>query len=314
MPAPPVPRRLITITSALLVAVLLGAIAASAAGTGTVEPPPRTAFVARADNPADALAAGPIAGRLGAPLFTTPSNVLDAQAREGLVAYAPALIILTGGTAALSADVEAQVSAAVPGATVRRVFGAGRTETARRLAELIGEYNPAFLPVDATALDSDHLDGYDATAFMPHVLLSDAGAIAMADGSEQCITEPYSPDVDRVAVAQIGLSGRHAAAGAATLFARWLVSTDDGVTWETVSGRISPEDQISGAVMGAISYSDAMALTAGTTYRFAVRVFGGDLDLGRCNMVITATVGAEDQLTFSAFAAADEAAEAANDR
>jgi putative cell wall-binding protein len=149
------PRRGVTALSLTIVVVLLGGmLSAYAAGTGTVDPPPRTAFLARADNPADALAAGPVAGRLGAPLFTTPSDVLDVHAREGLVAYDPELVILTGGPAALGAGVEDAVRAALPQATVRRVFGAGRTETARRLAETIDEYNPGFLPVDATALEA----------------------------------------------------------------------------------------------------------------------------------------------------------------
>jgi hypothetical protein len=44
-----------------------------------------------------------------------------------------------------------------------------------------------------------------------------------------------------------------------------------------------------------VTYTDAVILEAGTTYRFAVLPFGGDLTSGRCNMVITATAGSFDQ-------------------
>lgn len=278
----PTSRSARTALSATLAVALLGGVVAAYAATATVDPPPRTAFLARSDIPVDALAAGPIAGRAGAPLFVTSPTSLGEHAREGLIDADPELVILAGGTGALSAAVEAQVAAALPGATVRRVSGATRSETARRFAELIDEYNPAFLPIDSTAL-------------LPDVILADEGAIAMPTGSTQCITDPYTPDIDRVAVAQIGLSGRNAVVGSTTLFTRLLVSTDDGATWAQVSSRISPEDQVSNTEQGSISYTDVTALSAGTTYRFAVRAFGG-LASGRCNLVVTATPGTGTQL------------------
>ncbi|MFK5688600.1 cell wall-binding repeat-containing protein [Ornithinimicrobium sp. LYQ92] len=279
----PTSRRARTALSATLVAALLGGAVATYAATATVDPPPRTAFLARSDVPVDALAAGPIAGRAGAPLFVTSPTSLGEHAREGLIDADPELVILAGGTGALSAAVEAQVAAALPGVTVRRVSGATRSETARRFAELIDEYNPAFLPIDSTAL-------------LPDVILADDGAIAMPTGTTHCITEPYTPEVDRVAVAQVGLSGRRDVPGGSTLFARLLVSTDDGATWVQNSARISPEDQISNTDQGAITYTDVTALSAGTTYRFAVRAFGG-LASARCNLVLTAAPGTGAQVT-----------------
>ena len=82
--------------------LLTGLVALTLIGTATVaiaagDPPPRIAFVARSDNPADALAAGPIAGQLGAPLFTTPPTSLAPEAQAGLGAYGPDLVIITGG-------------------------------------------------------------------------------------------------------------------------------------------------------------------------------------------------------------------------
>jgi hypothetical protein len=270
--------------AAILAVVLLGGVMAAYAVTTTdgIDAPPRTAFLARSDIPVDALAAGPIAGRAGGPVLLTSPTTLSAQARDGLIDYDPDLVILAGGTGALSAAVEAQVAVAVPGATIRRVAGADRTQTARRFAELIGEYNPAWLPIDSTAL-------------LPDIILADDGAVAMPTGTTHCITDSYTPDIDRVAVAQIGLSGRNDAVGSTTLFARLLISNDDGATWAQVSGRISPENQISNTEQGAISYTDVANLTAGTNYRFAVRAFGG-LASGRCNLVVTATPGTGAQV------------------
>lgn len=148
-------------------AVGLG-VAALAAGTGTVDPPPRIAFVARGDVAADALAVGPVAGRLGAPVFTTATTELVEAARQGLVAHDPELVIVAGGTVAITEDVRTQIAQALglPLGDVRRVDGLDRYDTARQVAALIEEFNPAFLPVDATAADADLLDGLDSTAFL----------------------------------------------------------------------------------------------------------------------------------------------------
>jgi putative cell wall-binding protein len=55
------------------------------AGSQPVAPQPVSsfAFVARADNPVDALAASSVAGQLGAPVFLTGTDSLDDQARQG---------------------------------------------------------------------------------------------------------------------------------------------------------------------------------------------------------------------------------------
>lgn len=106
------------------------------AGPGPVD---SYAVVARADNPVDALAAAAVAGQLGAPVYLTFTDSLDDQARQGLVDTAPDVVVLAGGPAALSQQVEDQIVALLPGSLVRRVGGAGRTETARLLNELPGE-------------------------------------------------------------------------------------------------------------------------------------------------------------------------------
>lgn len=97
------------------------------------------AFLARADNPVDALAASSVAGQLGAPVYLTGSTTLDEQARQGLVDTNPQVVVLAGGSAALSPAVEEQVRALLPDAQVQRFAGKGRTETARLVNELTGQ-------------------------------------------------------------------------------------------------------------------------------------------------------------------------------
>lgn len=96
------------------------------------------AFLARADNPVDALAASSIAGMLGSPVLLTSSTQLSLAARSGLSEYEPDLVVLAGGPEALSSRVEDQVNDA--GYHTRRVAGSDRTSTAFELSKLVREY------------------------------------------------------------------------------------------------------------------------------------------------------------------------------
>lgn len=175
--------RVSALTGAVMVLAIGWVGVSVAAGTGTVNPPPSFAFVATAGNFPDALAAGPIAGRLGAPLFITPRDVLDDSAAAGLEKFDPDVVVIAGGLAAISQGVQDQIVALLPDATIRRAAGAGRTETALLLADVITDYDPAFLPVSATATDSDLFDGLDSTAFV------------RSDGSSPMSGELHAPDV-----------------------------------------------------------------------------------------------------------------------
>ncbi len=128
-------RRLL-LAAILLYATWLG-VRAAAAATG--DPLPTVAFLARADNPVDALAAAPVAGQLGAPVFLSFPDELHPDARAALIDHAPDVVVLAGGEAALSSTVFEQVQSAVPGARLIRKAGATRTATAVALAELPAE-------------------------------------------------------------------------------------------------------------------------------------------------------------------------------
>lgn len=183
-------RRLVVTFLSVIALLATGVVAGFAiGGTGTIKPPPRVAFLANGINPADALAAGPIAGRFGAPLFTTPPDSLSPAAAQGIKDYAPDLIIALGGPVALTNDVLIELRDATelallpdnddtPTDGIVRVFGESRYDTAAAVAGLLGAYSPAFLPVDATALgaveaataetaeDADLLDGIDSDDYL----------------------------------------------------------------------------------------------------------------------------------------------------
>jgi hypothetical protein len=130
--------RIRSVTTALIVGVIV-ALAPASALAQPVESPPIAAFLARDDLAVDALAAGPIAARFGAPVLVTPSTSLHPATAAALEALAPEIVFLAGGTVALSAQVEQQVASL--GLEVRRVAGANRNETAVALANLAAEFD-----------------------------------------------------------------------------------------------------------------------------------------------------------------------------
>ena len=126
----------LTVVSLVAALVLL---APGGAATQEGDPPDLT-FLARSDDPADALAAGAVAGAFTAPLLVTPPDALAAPVAEALQALDPELVILVGGVVALAEQVEADVQAL--GLETRRVFGATRIETAIAVNALLEEFSP----------------------------------------------------------------------------------------------------------------------------------------------------------------------------
>lgn len=173
-------RRPAAVTTILaLLLVMIAAVGATARSGG---PTTSFAFLARGDNPVDALAAAPVAGRLDAPVLLTPPHHLTEAARDGLADAAPDVVVLAGGTAALSEAVRAQVEAVLPDAAVRRVDGSDRYDTAARIAALIREYEPAF--------------SYDLAAAGPGPVACPEGEVLTgitADGAADCVVPPEGP-------------------------------------------------------------------------------------------------------------------------
>lgn len=93
-------------------------------------------LVAAADNFPDALAGGPLAHSLGAPLLLTGKDALPAATNDALTKLAPQRITILGGPSAVSLAVEEKLRERFE---VRRLSGKGRAETAIAIARDLGE-------------------------------------------------------------------------------------------------------------------------------------------------------------------------------
>jgi outer membrane protein assembly factor BamB len=106
-------------------------------------PDARAVVLARADSFPDALAGGPLAAHLEAPILLTPSGALDARVLAEVRRVLPpgGDVHVLGGTSSIDPSVATALTAA--GFEVLRHGGATRFETAVAIAEAIGE--PALL-------------------------------------------------------------------------------------------------------------------------------------------------------------------------
>ena len=97
-----------------------------------------TAIVARAGNFPDALASGPLALEGRHPILLTPTDTLDPVTRDALTDPDLGIeqVVVTGGTVAISQDVEDAIADLDNVASVHRVAGEDRTQTAVELGEL----------------------------------------------------------------------------------------------------------------------------------------------------------------------------------
>ena len=146
----------VLLVAVLLVGALLPALASIVPDDRTV---PRIAVVARGDNPIDALSSAPIAGATGGIVVLTVPSELTQPAADALEAFAPDVVILAGGTAALSEQVHDQVNA-LGDWEVRRVSGADRYLTAGALATVLSGYG-----LDGLAV-SDAVPAHDKTVYV----------------------------------------------------------------------------------------------------------------------------------------------------
>ena len=92
----------------------------------------KTAIIASGEVFADALVAGPLSAHGGHPVLLTPSTELHAAVAEYLASKRIERVVLMGGTAALSQDVEDAIGEL--GISADRIAGPSRFETATRAA------------------------------------------------------------------------------------------------------------------------------------------------------------------------------------
>jgi len=97
-------------------------------GTGVV-------YLAAGYNFPDALAAGPAAAAEGGPILLASRDVIPAATRNELLRLSPTTVVILGGEVALSSDIDAQIAALLPTATIDRRWGATRYETAVEISK-----------------------------------------------------------------------------------------------------------------------------------------------------------------------------------
>jgi putative cell wall-binding protein len=136
--------------------------------------PDSTVFVTSGEAPADALTAGPAAASLDAPLLLTRADTLPEATADELQRLTPSTVYVVGGADRISDTTLAAITAAVPGASVQRIAGTTRYDTAVAIAE---KFFPGTDGVVLTRGDTfpDALSG---------------GAAAAAAGVPLMITEP----------------------------------------------------------------------------------------------------------------------------
>ena len=126
-----------------------------------------TAIIASGEVFADALVAGPLAARNRIPLLLTPKAGLHPDVAEYLTDADVKRVVLMGGTAALSADVQTGIEAL--GIIVDRMAGSTRFETATMFADYAARYGDGCFSEDEVGL---------ARAFLPFDSFSAAPLLA----------------------------------------------------------------------------------------------------------------------------------------
>lgn len=91
-----------------------------------------TAVVASGQNFPDALVAGPLGYKSKFPILLTTTSTLSSQTRQALTDLKIKNVLIPGGTAVVSSNVESQIQAM--GITTQRFAGASRMETATKVA------------------------------------------------------------------------------------------------------------------------------------------------------------------------------------
>ncbi|MEZ0166613.1 cell wall-binding repeat-containing protein [Kineococcus sp. LSe6-4] len=109
---------------------------AAVVAQGSFQPSQGSAvFITSGEAPADALTAGPAAASLDAPLLLTRAGDLPEATAAELARLKPAAVYVVGGTDRVSDAVLSAIGTAATGATVTRIAGATRYETAVDVAE-----------------------------------------------------------------------------------------------------------------------------------------------------------------------------------
>jgi putative cell wall-binding protein len=186
----------------------------------------------------DALSGNYLAGALGAPILLTDQNTLPQATRDAFTRLGAKTVTILGGTAAVSAAVEAELR--TMGLTINRVAGVDRYETSRAVAEEPGNENVGTVGTSGrTAILASGQNFADALA---------AGPLAYAADLPVILTEPGElSDAARQALENLNIDHVLIAGGTAAVSA--AVETEvrtlnEGTTTQRLQGNTRRETAV----------------------------------------------------------------------
>jgi uncharacterized lipoprotein YddW (UPF0748 family)/putative cell wall-binding protein len=175
-----------------------------------------TVVLARGDDGggfADALAGTVLARAVDGPVLLTAPTALPAATRVELTRLRPALVLVLGGSAAVSDDVIAEVSSRQPGVRIERISGSDRYATAATVSARAGGNGAAFV-VNGWAPPDALVAGAPAARRGAQLLLTARTSLppvteaALADVSDVVIVGGYGVVAESVETALVALKGR----------------------------------------------------------------------------------------------------------
>ncbi len=127
------------------------------------------AVLARGDNFADALCAGPLAQKYGGPILLTQTNELNSNTLKELQRLGVKHLFIAGALGAVSQKVEDALR--TNGITnIERIYGSDRYETSVKIAEKIGESSKVVLATGSDFPDALSISGIAAKLGIPILL------------------------------------------------------------------------------------------------------------------------------------------------
>jgi putative cell wall-binding protein len=158
-----------------------------------------TVVLAVGNNFPDALGAGPLAIKLGAPILLTDTAALPAETVAELAFQNPSDVIIVGGTAVVSQDVEDALI--LSGYNVIRLAGANRFETAKEISDF---RNPAPADLYGVVYVAVGNNYPDALGSGPVANVDDAPLLLV---NTDDIPQPTATELNRLQPSQIVIVG-----------------------------------------------------------------------------------------------------------
>jgi len=212
-----------------------------------------TVLLANGRNFPDALAGVPLAHQLDAPILLTEKNELVAATANEISRLGAERVVILGGTAAVSAGVESTLKNMV--ATVDRIGGIDRFETAQLVAEEMGkhgDFDEAFIALGFNFPDAMSAASYAAMRGSP-ILLSRSDSI---------------PGFTQEALDELGITNTVVVGGIAVISdgvknvlpdAERVAGTDRYLTAEELAKKYLAQEEEQIYIATGINFPDALA-------------------------------------------------------